>query len=262
MSSLLWFRRLSFAPLNFRWLPFLAERLLQFLLPAQCPCCLIFLEEGQRGFCSRCLSHIRWIEPPFCSVCGTPFASPDTGIHLCNGCMKIEKHFRTARALGYYENTLRECIHSWKYEGKTQFTRYFGRWMADGVQRYWGLAAAFDVIIAVPLQRDRLRQRGFNQSILLAREISRVTRIPYWKRAFEKSRPTPPQVALSGADRERALRGVFRVTKGSGLTGKSVLLLDDVYTTGATVNECAKELMAAGAKTVDVLTLAHAIKNR
>ena len=134
--------------------------------------------------------------------------------------------------------------------------------MAAGLVRYWGHLAPFDLMIPVPLHRDRLRQRGFNQSVLLAREISRATGLPYQKSGFEKQRATVPQVNLSGPERERALRGVFRVTRESGLKDRSVLLLDDVYTTGATVNECAKELLTAGAKSVDVLTLAHAIKNR
>jgi ComF family protein len=105
-----------------------------------------------------------------------------------------------------------------------------------------------------------LRERGFNQAVLLVRELSRQTGIPFRKRILRKRKPTVPQVSLSGAEREKAVRGSFHVVGREELEGKSILLVDDVYTTGATVNECSKVLLAGGAKRVDVLTLAHAVK--
>ena len=237
----------------------LRSTLFQFFLPPQCPCCEKFLEEGQQGFCSNCLSEIRWIEPPFCSICGIPFISKEIENHPCGACTTHRKYFTMARALGAYEGSLQEAIHRWKYEGKTHLTPFFVEWMVEGLKDYWG-QDSLDLLIPVPLHPQRLRERGFNQALLLVKELSRRTRIPYRKTILQKKKVTLPQVHLTGAEREKGLKGAFQVIGKKELEGKSVLLIDDVYTTGATVNECSKVLRRGGAKRVDVLTLAHAIK--
>jgi ComF family protein len=234
-------------------------KIFQFLLPPQCPCCENFLGEGQKGMCPDCLLQIHWIESPFCSVCGVPFVSKEVESHVCGACVSNKKYFTMARALGFYAGSLREAIHRWKYEGKAYLSSFFGRWMAEGLSRYWD-PLFFDFLIPVPLHSQRLRERGFNQSLLLVKELSRRTGIPYRKRILQKKRPTIPQVNLSGAERERGVRGSFHVIGGEEMERRSVLLIDDVYTTGATVNECSKVLLVEGATRVDVLTLAHAVK--
>jgi ComF family protein len=240
---------------------FLFERLFQFLLPAQCPCCEKFLEEGQTGICPDCLSQIHWIEPPFCSICGTPFLSKEVKNHSCGHCLTRKKYFKMARALGAYQGSLQEAIHQWKYQGKTTLTSFFGEWMTERIHLYWD-PGLFDLLIPVPLYPQRLRQRGFNQVLLLVKELSRRTGIPYGKKVLQKRKATIPQVNLSGAEREKEVRGSFHTTEKETLKGKSILLVDDVYTTGATVNECSKVLLAAGAERVDVFTLAHALKTK
>jgi len=164
-----------------------------------------------------------------------------------------------ARALGAYEGSLRVAIHRWKYEGKAHLTLFFAEWMAEGMSRYWE-PNSLDLLVPVPLHPQRLRERGFNQALLLVKELSRRTGIPYRKTILQKKKPTIPQVNLSGVEREKGLRGAFHVIGEEELSGKSVLLVDDVYTTGATVNECSKVLLRGGAERVDILTLAHAIK--
>ncbi len=231
----------------------------QFLLPSQCPCCESFLEEGAGIVCPDCLSHIHWLEPPFCSICGSPFPSRVGESHPCSDCMRGKRYFQTARALGYYGGSLQKMIHRWKYEGKTHLTGPLVEWMASGLDRYWD-PPRFDLLLPVPLHTRRLRERGFNQALLLAKGLSRRTGIPYRKGFLQKKSATTPQVELSGADRERAVKDAFCLAGNEGLEGKSILLLDDVYTTGATVNECARILVAEGARRVDVLTLAHAVK--
>ena len=234
--------------------------LFQFFLPPQCPCCEKFSEEGKPGFCSNCLSQIRWIEPPFCSICGIPFISREVETHPCGACVTHRKYFTIARALGAFEGSLQEAIHRWKYEGKTYLTPFFADWMAEGLNRHWE-PGSLDLLIPVPLHTRRLRERGFNQALLLVRELSRRTGIPYRKTILQKKKPTIPQVNLSGVERKKGLRGTFHVIGKEELSGLSVLLIDDVYTTGATVNECSKVLLRGGAKRVDVLTLAHALKS-
>ncbi|PIV21433.1 MAG: ComF family protein [Deltaproteobacteria bacterium CG_4_8_14_3_um_filter_45_9] len=233
--------------------------LFQFFLPPQCPCCERLLEEDQQGFCSNCLSEIRWIEPPFCSICGIPFISKEVESHPCGACVTHRKYFTMARAWGAFEGSLQEAIHRWKYEGKTRLTPFFAEWMVKGLNRYWE-PDSLDLLIPVPLYTQRLRERGFNQALLLVKELSRRTGIPYRKTILQKKKPTIPQVNLSGAEREKGLRGAFHIIRNEELLGKSVLLVDDVYTTGATVNECSKVLLRGGAERVDVLTLAHALK--
>ena len=203
--------------------------------------------------------EIRWIEPPFCSICGVPFISRESENHPCGACLTHRKYFTMARALGAYEGSLQEAIHRWKYEGKTYLTPFLAEWMTEGLNRYWE-PDSFHLLIPVPLHSQRLRERGFNQVLLLVKEISSRTGIPYRKTILQKKKPTIPQVTLSGPEREKRLRGAFHVIGGKELMGKSVLLVDDVYTTGATVNECSKMLRRGGAKRVDVLTLAHTIK--
>jgi ComF family protein len=217
------------------------------------------MEGGQQGFCSKCLSEIHWIESPYCSVCGIPFISKEVESHPCGACVTHRKYFTMARALGTYEGSLQEAIHHWKYEGKTNLTPFFAEWLAEGLKRYWE-PDSLDLLIPVPLHTQRLRERGFNQALVLVKELSRRTGIPYRKTTLQKKKPTVPQVNLSGAERGKGLRGAFHVIGKEELVGKSALLVDDVYTTGATVNECSRVLRRGGAKRVDVLTLAHAIR--
>jgi len=237
--------------------PFL-ETLFQFFFPPQCYCCKTFLPEGQRGLCSNCLSGIRWIKPPLCTKCGIPFLSQGEKNHLCGSCLDQDRFFTMSRALGYYEGPFREAIHRWKYEGKVYLSPLFGEWMARDFFQYWTIDL-FDLVIPVPLHPRRLRERGFNQALLLAKELSRRTGIPYRMQVLEKRKPTIPQVSLSGREREKGVKGAFHLMNEREVKGKGVLVVDDVYTTGATVNECARVLLAGGAKRVDVFTLVHAI---
>lgn len=235
------------------------KTLFQFFLPPQCYGCEAFLEEGQEAFCPDCLSAIRWIEPPFCTRCGMPFVSRNEKNHLCGLCMDQKRYFTTGRALGYYEGPLREAIHRWKYEGKIYLSPLFGEWMKRTLSQNWE-TDLFDLLVPVPLHPQRLRERGFNQALLLVRELSRRAGIAYRKQILEKRRQTVPQINLSGVEREKGVKGAFHLTDPEGVKGKVILLVDDVFTTGATVNECAKVLIAGGAQRVDVLTLAHAVK--
>jgi ComF family protein len=173
--------------------------------------------------------------------------------------MTHRKYFTMARALGVFVGSLQEAIHRWKYQGKTLLTPFFAEWMAEGLNRYWE-PDSLNLLIPVPLHPQRLRQRGFNQALLLVKELSRRTGLPYQKTILQKKESTIPQVNLSGVEREKGLRGTFHLMEKEKLSGKTVLLVDDVYTTGATVNECSKVLLRGGAERVDVLTLAHAIK--
>ncbi len=234
------------------------KTIFQFLLPPQCYCCEAFLPEGQEGFCRGCLSGIHWIEPPFCTRCGIPFVSREDRSHPCGVCLEKPRYFTIGRALGTYEGPLREAIHRWKYEGKGYITPLFGEWMARRFLDHWR-TDLFDLLIPVPLHPRRLRERGFNQALLLAEDLGCRLGIPCRKRILQKRESTVPQVRLSGAERESGVRGAFVLRKEEEVEKRRILLVDDVYTTGATVNECAKVLLDGGAERVDVFTVAHAV---
>jgi len=151
-----------------------------------------------------------------------------------------------------------DALHRFKYGRDVTLSRSLGSIVASQT----ALAVDHDLIVAVPLHLERLWWRGFNQSLVLAAAIAKATRRPLSRTTLEKQRPTPPQVGLGEAERRHNVRGAFRVTRTERVRGRTVLLVDDVMTTGATVDECARTLRRAGARRVDVLVLARAAEPR
>jgi ComF family protein len=163
--------------------------------------------------------------------------------------------FDIARSAGVYDGTLRQAIHMFKYRGGLQFAQHFGRLLAERGRRFFEVCE-LDLVAAVPLHRSRLRQRGYNQALELARFVSSAWDVPLSIEGLARTKQTPQQAALTRQERAANIRGAFAWT-GPRLAGRRVLLVDDVYTSGATANECARVLKQAGAGTVSVLTLAH-----
>jgi ComF family protein len=163
--------------------------------------------------------------------------------------------FDQALSIGYFEGSLREAVHQFKYRPCRALGRPLGEWMAKNVR----LVSDIDIIMPVPLHTKRLRQRGFNQALLLAHRMSEAHRIPCSRDNLYRSRPTRPQVELTGAERIRNVAGAFALRKPGEVVERSVVLVDDVFTTGATMNECASVLKRAGAAQVTAFTLARAL---
>lgn len=227
------------------------------LFPAQCAACGAVLIDGVDPFCVGCLSAIRLITPPLCPSCGVPFPITEGEDHLCEECILSPPPFSAARALGVYEEPLLDAIHLFKYQGKVAVGRALGRRMARA--SYESLEIAdFSLIIPVPLHPKRLRERGFNQSLILARQVSKRFAIPLDFLTLRRTVHTEAQVTLSGKQRRANVRGAFAVADPVRIQGAKVVLIDDVYTTGSTVAECARVLLKSGAKEVAVLTLARA----
>jgi ComF family protein len=155
--------------------------------------------------------------------------------------------------VGAYEGRLRELVHLFKFEPMRQLDKTLGRFLRHGLPS----EARFDLLVPTPMHWTKRVERGFNPAYLLAREIGRLSGIPS-RHALRKIRPTAPQSTLSGAARRRNVRGAFRVKDAATIAGKRILLVDDVYTTGATANACAKVLKDSGAHYVAVLALARA----
>jgi ComF family protein len=209
-------------------------------------------------FCESCREGLLKIGPPFCSRCGVPFVSREGDNHTCSECLLEKKHYRRARAFGVYDGSLMEAIHLLKYRKKTSLSRPLSALARETFVQFWDINA-IDLLVSVPLHVKRLRERGFNQAHLLIRRWAKQDGIPLDGLTLSRSRWTAPQTTLRRGERRKNIKGAFSVRHPKRIKGRKVLLVDDVYTTGATVNECARVLMKAGAEFVDVLTLARAI---
>jgi ComF family protein len=149
-------------------------------------------------------------------------------------------------------------VQKFKYGRKVSLGKPLGRLMAQGCEEFLRECQA-DLIVPVPLHPRRLRWRGFNQSLLLSRQVSRRYNVPVEPFALYRARETVPQTELTEDERRKNVRGAFAINAGKSMKGRSVLLVDDVYTSGATVNECSRVLIRGGAREVTILTLARAI---
>jgi len=246
-----------------RWGSELYFALLRLLLPAWCAVCQGPLGIGSRSVvCGACWRGIRILEAPFCPRCGRPFwgsplAHPPS--HRCQACRTRAPQYLLARSAVLYarDDPLREILLLFKHGRRIALGAHLGRLMATRVADLFD-GRAIDAVVPVPLHRGRERERGFNQADILARVVGKRLHRPVLRRTVERVRPTPPQ-AGKARDRARNVRGAFAVRDPVRIDGRSLLLVDDVLTTGATVNECAKVLMKAGARTVLVYTLARAL---
>ena len=234
------------------------KALLDLLLPSFCLACEKPLGPApELLFCPACLERLHFMESPLCPCCGRIYLKAAGGDHHCGPCLATPTHFTRARAFFLYEEPMKEVVHRFKYQGKTACLPTFTRFAKNLLrQPHLAEVAGADWIIPVPLHQKRLRERGFNQALLLARAF-----FPKDRRVAHdlliRSRQTEPQTSFNGAARRTNLKNAFTVEKPQRLAGKKILLVDDVFTTGTTVNECARVLKKAGAAEVMVLTLAR-----
>jgi ComF family protein len=231
------------------------RRLLDLILPPLCVTCKAPVRQVGE-ICDTCLPQLLQLDPPFCGVCGVPLRDGQThGLH-CTACLKTPPVFTTARAPFIYEGLVRDCILRFKHGDEIHAAPTYAGWMIVAGR---DLLAAADLIVPVPLHRWRLFRRRYNQSALLAYELSKWSGKPCAPDLLLRVRPTPSQGHLHKKDRRQNVTGAFGLNpRYSGqLAGKTVLLIDDVMTTGATVDSCAATLLEAGAKAVTVLTLAR-----
>jgi ComF family protein len=177
-------------------------------------------------------------------------------MHLCGGCLKNPPFFKAARSVFFYEGPVREALIRFKFEENIALSKFWVREILLHLGQFLQKIKP-EVILPVPLHIKRLRQRGYNQSLLIAKDLAIRLGIRCEPQVLRKVKFTPPQVGLSAAERKRNVRGSFTVENKEKIKDKCVLLIDDVFTTGSTVNECARVLIQAGAKAVFVITLAR-----
>jgi ComF family protein len=232
----------------------LVDPVLALVFPSRCPSCAAMLRHPSRGpLCEECWATLPRHRRPLCA-CGLPLAVDDAP--SCGRCRRGLNPAARGASLGPYEGSLRAVLHELKYRGRRRVAGRLAEEMlaSPAVRRLLGADA---VLVPVPLHPRRRRERGFNQSELLAAELARRTGLRVAPGALVRRRDTSPQAGLTAAARRANVEGAFAVRQRAKVSGRPVVLVDDVFTTGATARGCARLLRAAGAADVRVLTVAR-----
>ena len=239
------------------------KSLIDLIYPPRCPICQAFLQDqntlqGKQDlpFCQACFMDFTAIESPLCSLCGRPFSDGAERDRICEDCLRKRPAYDIARAPYLYDGALMTAIHELKYAQRSHLADSLGSLLASFAQIWIGELKG-SLIVPVPLHPRRLRSRGFNQSLLLSRCVSARTGAQLDFLSLRRTRYTKPQTELSSEERKKNVRKAFEVVKPEAVKGRTIVLVDDVATTGSTLNECAKALKRAGAETVLCLVLAR-----
>lgn len=226
--------------------------LLDLVFPPACQLC-----RSSRSFplCPTCQSAFRLVRPPICQKCGKPLRGSSDLVFTCLPCRHRRLYFAAARSAGIYDGTLREAIHALKFRGRRALAAPLGSLMAERISG--ARLPLAQVVIPVPLHRRRLRERGYNQSELLAGAVAGHLRLPVRSDVLVRRQATEAQSGLTLEDRRANVRGAFFAA--CSIEGQTVLLVDDVLSTGFTASECARVLRQAGASRVIVLTAGIAV---
>jgi competence protein ComFC len=245
-----------------RWTGLLAGGVASILFPSSCRICEQELVTASRvPICENCLSSFARIAGPHCERCGQPWNDTDQYDLVplqCENCSSHKFHFAQVRSLGPYEGALVRAILLIKYERLEPLGHWFARRLAECVQSDVALREA-NIVVPVPLHTLRKKERGFNQVDLFAKPLARLLNLPYRPILLMRTRPRPEKHLLTHDERWDAVRGAFAMQSGGRVDNLSILLLDDVMTTGATLDACAGALRDAGATSVLGLTLARAV---
>lgn len=237
-----------------------AENVLQLFFPPCCPLCATALPANHpraRHFCGTCLDSFRLLESPCCPRCSLPYPAHNGSDHLCETCQREEPPFVWASSAGIFEGALRQAILRFKFAQRLDLDRPLAALLHERTAEHIE-AFAPDLVAAVPLHSRRLRERSYNQALLLARRMAARLKTPCPVSALQRCRDTTSQQHLSRDERRRNLHSAFAAERI--FHQRRVLLVDDVMTTGATVSGCAAALLRAGAAQVAVVTLARAAR--
>ncbi len=237
-------------PVSLEILKDLGNSLLDFAFPNYCYLCRKSLSGSNKFFCPACVENLPQPVNPFCSICKNPY-SQFSSDHGCQA--GSEGVF----SLWNYSESVEILIHKFKYASKTGLGKRLGELLAE-LLRKTPLVNELQIIIPVPLHKSRKRERGFNQAEILAEELGRQLNLPVETNSLSRIKNTADQTRLSAEERKLNVKDAFRIARQINLTDKSTLLVDDVITTGATLNECAQVLKKQGAKRVYACTLAVA----
>ncbi|MDR1498953.1 MAG: ComF family protein [Rickettsiales bacterium] len=234
------------------------DLILDVLYPHKCPSCRKIVRS--EGFCPDCWKKLKFIGNPHCVICGKPL---DVNIDyelLCAECQRKKYYFNRSLSVFVYNDTIAKAIFQFKFYQKTFLAGFLAKFL---LAKYSEIHHTIDFIVPVPLHVKKLRRRGYNQAFLLAKELSKLTDVPCIGNFLQKQTNTKPQVAIGREKRLTNLRSAFLLGEKYNklVVGKNILIVDDVVTTGTTVNECAKVLKNNGAQMVFVLSLAKTHRN-
>lgn len=238
------------------------DALVSVLFPAPCRICGDVLTNARLlPICGECLAALSPLKGPWCAICGRPFASllaSDSGTPLCFACRKGVYGFDHARSYATYSDEMASAIGLLKYEKLTSLGNWFAGRLQERIKSEPEIFVA-DVVVPVPLHAARLRERGYNQAELIARPLAKKLGLPLRAYLLVRTKPRPPRLLLSRRERWESVRGAYELRRGAKVDNLRVLLIDDVCTTGATLDSCARALRRAGAKSVTGLTVARVV---
>lgn len=240
---------------------FALRKILDFVFPQNCISCDGNIKEGEHFLCAPCKGDIGFIQQPHCFHCGVPadlsYAYPHEEF-VCGDCRKTPFKFDIARSLGFYDTVLRTTIHHFKYRKQVGVLREMDLLLEKYFQENPDFGQNFTVS-PIPLHFNKMKERGFDQAFLIARQVARVLKLPLEGGLLRRVKATSPQATMTRAERARNIKGAFEINRPELVKGKNILLVDDVFTTGATVNEAAKILKKKGAGKVYVFTLGRVV---
>jgi competence protein ComFC len=238
------------------------DALASVLFPAPCEICGTVLTRASAiPICEPCFAALQPLRGPLCVCCGRPFVSEatlDAKAAKCFACRREVYAFDCARSFGAYTDEMVRAIGLLKYEKLTRLGKWFAERLRQTIQEEPALRSV-DVIVPVPLHPARLRERGYNQAELIAKPLARRLHLPLGPYLLVRTKPRPARLLLSRRERWLTVRGAYETRKGARVDNLRVLLIDDVFTTGATLDACARALKKAGAKSVTGLTVARAM---
>ncbi len=224
--------------------------------PPACAVCSANVQAGEY-LCAGCNAKLSRIIPPFCAKCSEPFPAAISDTFTCANCAHRILHFNAAVAVYRSRGIVRQILLDFKYGRQVHLRHLIAAWLVAGLNDERLRNATFDIVVPVPLHPARERERGFNQSALIAELLSAHAALPV-RPVLERTRYTMTQTAFDRAERMQNLRGAFRLRKTGDVRGLRVLLVDDVLTTGSTLSACARVLKTAGARSVHAATAARA----
>jgi ComF family protein len=232
-----------------------AQSLVDLVLPPRCPACRVIVD-GDGRFCADCWGQLIFITAPQCAICGVPFDHDRGAGAQCGACLAAPPRFTMARAAVVYGGPARKLVLAMKHGDRAHLAALMAAAMARVAVMTPGA-----LLVPVPLHRWRLWRRGFNQAAVMARALARLSGADIDMMALARVRATPPSQGLGRAARAANVRGAFRVIDRARIKGRDIVLIDDVLTTGATADACARHLLRAGARNVQVLTYARVVRD-
>ncbi|MDO8602233.1 MAG: ComF family protein [Candidatus Omnitrophota bacterium] len=230
--------------------------IINLLYPALCRACSKKINEFDRNICADCAKKIKERLPPFCLRCGRQFKGESELKAICADCKDETPYFDQAWSACHYEGALKSLIHDFKYKKITALSKDFADLIINFMKKY-DIGKDSRIILSVPMHPGRLFRREVNHADILARAIGKDLGISYSGNALKKIKDTPPQSKLKREARMKNLRSSFSLKNSRIFRGKDILLVDDLFTTGSTVNECSRLLKDSGAGRIDVITLAR-----